>query len=216
MNDPSSDNKTEISSDVGLLDLLRKVSPQTVTQLSEAMGVTATAVRQRLTRLMGQGLVERASQAAGRGRPSHQYRLTSAGRRKTGANFADLSIALWEEIRTIRDPEIRQGLLQRISRRLAVQYAEEISGTTLEEKMDSLVEMFARKRIPFEVSRTAEGLPVLNANACPYPDLAEQDRGICAMERLLFEEILGEEIRLSACRLDGATCCEFAPPEALS
>ena len=200
-----------VSSDVGLLDLLRKVSPQTVNQLAEAMGVTATAVRQRLTRLMGQGLVERAVQPGGRGRPSHQYRLTKLGRRRTGANFADLAVALWEEIREIKDPEVRRGLLRRISRRMADQYADHIHGETTEEKMQSLAELFADKQIPFEVARGEGGLPILNATACPYPELAEQDRGICAMERLLFEEVLGEEIRLSSCRLDGASCCEFEP-----
>ena len=200
-----------VSSDVGLLDLLRKVSPQTVNQLAEAMQVTATAVRQRLTRLMGQGLVERAVQSGGRGRPSHQYRLTDEGRRRTGANFADLAVALWQEIREIQDPEVRRGLLRRISRRLAEQYADQVRGETIEEKMESLAALFAEKRIPFEVERGQSGLPILNAVACPYPELAEQDRGICAMERLLFEEVLGEEMRLSACRLDGAGCCEFEP-----
>jgi DeoR family transcriptional regulator, suf operon transcriptional repressor len=39
--------------------------------------------------------------------------------------------------------------------------------------------------------------------------LAEQDRGICGVERMLFSELLGENIRLSECRLDGASCCRF-------
>ena len=202
-----------VSSDTGLLDLLRKVSPQTVTQLADTMNVTATAVRQRLTRLLAQGLVERTARSAGRGRPVHEYRLTLAGKRKSGANFADLAVALWEEIRSIEDPEVRRGLLQRISRRLAEQYSDQITGVTLEEKMESLAEFFGRKQIPFEVSQSEDGLPVLNATACPYPDLAEQDRGICGMERLLFEEVLGEDLRLSSCRLDGGQCCEFSPRE---
>lgn len=200
-----------VSSDTGLLDLLRKVSPQTVTQLAGTMNVTATAVRQRLTRLMAEGLVDRTSRSVGRGRPVHEYRLTVAGKRKSGANFADLAVALWQEIRSISDPEVRRGLLQRISRRLAKQYADQVTGSTLEEKMESLAEFFNQKQIPFEVSQSAEGLPVLNATACPYPELAEQDRGICGMERLLFEEVLGEDLRLSSCRLDGDQCCEFAP-----
>ena len=200
-----------VSSDVGLLDLLRKSSPRTVTQLADTMGVTATAVRQRLNRLMGQGLIERATQSSGRGRPSHQYKLTAAGRRKTGSNFADLAVALWEEIRAIKEPEVRRGLLSRISRRLAETYAENIQGSTLEEKMESLVRLFGQKEIPLEVERSGGGLPVLHATACPYPDLAEQDRSICGMERLLFEQVLGEEIRLSSCRLDGDECCQFSP-----
>jgi predicted ArsR family transcriptional regulator len=51
---------------------------------------------------------------------------------------------------------------------------------------------------------------VLTALACPYPDLAEQDRGICAVEKMMFTEMLGTPVRLTECRLDGAsTCCRF-------
>jgi predicted ArsR family transcriptional regulator len=51
---------------------------------------------------------------------------------------------------------------------------------------------------------------VLTALACPYPELAEQDRGICAVEKLVFSELLGEKVRLTECRLDGASnCCRF-------
>ena len=61
---------------------------------------------------MGSGLMQRESVKAARGRPSHRYSLTNKGRRQTGSNFADLTIALWQEIRSIKDPEIRSGLLR--------------------------------------------------------------------------------------------------------
>lgn len=198
------------SSDVALLDLLRKDGPLGVAQLAKAMQVTATAVRQRLTRLLRQGDIERFAERAGRGRPVHRYGLTQKGRRRAGANFADLAIALWAEIREIKDPEVRRGLLQRISRRLATLYAGEIHGSTLEEKMASLAELFRERQIPFEVQGTPE-LPILHATACPYPELAEQDRTVCSMERIMFSELVGENLRLSNCRLDGHNCCTFEP-----
>ncbi|MCA9163552.1 MAG: MarR family transcriptional regulator [Planctomycetales bacterium] len=197
-----------LSSDTPLLDLLRKRGALTVPEIGEAMGVTATAVRQRLNRLMAQRLIQRTAEIVGRGRPSHKYELTDAGRRKTGSNFADLAIALWQEIREIKDPEVRQGLLQRVARRLADTYAGQISGRTLAEKMESLAELLGERRIPFEVDETGM-LPVLTALACPYPELAEQDRTICAMERMLFSELLGETVKLTECRLDGESCCTF-------
>ena len=200
-----------IPSDVAIMDMLRKRESMSVAELSASMEVTATAIRQRLTRLMAQGYIDRIPVRAGRGRPSHRYVLTVKGRRKTGANFADLAIALWQEIREIKDVEIRQGLLRRIARRLAATYSGQIDGATLERRMESLSELYAERRIPFSVDRTGD-LPVLTALACPYPDLAEQDRAVCAMERMLFTEILGEEMRLDECRLDdGSSCCRFEP-----
>ena len=198
-----------VPSDVALLDLLRKQDSLTVAQLAKAMDVTATAVRQRLTRLMAQGYVDRQATKAGRGRPSHRYVLTTSGRRKTGSNFADLAIALWQEIRDIKDLDVRRGLLQRLSRRLVQMYSDEIDGESLEEKMESLAEVFEARKVPFSVEQVEGSLPILTALACPYPDLAEQDRSICSLEKILFSELLGERVNLSKCRLDGENCCTF-------
>jgi predicted ArsR family transcriptional regulator len=201
------------TSDIALLDILRKQGPLSVAQLATAMQVTATAVRQRLARLQARSEIERTTCRAGRGRPVHRYALTEKGRRRAGANFADLAVALWQEIRAVKDAEIRRGLLQRISRRLAEMYAEQVTGQGVEQRMEDLAQVFRDRRIPFEVE-TASELPVLNALACPYPELAEQDRSICAMERMLFSELVGDNLKLTNCRLDGGSCCTFEPAAA--
>lgn len=205
------------TSDAGLLDLLAAQGPLSVSQMASQTKVTATAVRQRLGRLLARGDVERSAQRSGRGRPQHRYCLTEKGRRRAGSNFGDLAIALWQEVRQIKDPAIRRGLLQRLSQRLATQYAPQIHGDSLDERMDSLVEVFRERQVPFAVDRSGE-LPILTALACPYPELAEQDRTICSMERLLFSELLGENVHLSNCRLDGeradgSQCCTFEPSQ---
>ena len=161
---------------------------------------------------MAQGYIERTlertSSPSGRGRPSHCYRLTAKGRRKTGANFADLAVALWQEVRSIQDLEVRRGLLQRISRRLVSMYADQIEGETIEQRMQSLKKLLSGRNIPVAVESSG-GLPVLTVLACPYPDLAEQDRTICSMERIMFAELLGENLTLNQCRLDEGSCCTF-------
>ena len=197
-----------LTSDVTILDALRKRQSMTVSDFSQLMGVTATAVRQRLDRLRAHGYLERLAVNDGRGRPAHQYSITEKGRRKTGQNFAELAIALWQEIRGIEDPEIRRGLIRRIASRMAEMYGERITGTSVAEKMASLVEVFSEKQVPLELDSSGK-LPILTAVACPYPDLAEQDRSICALEGLLFSELVGKDLHLSACRLDGTSCCTF-------
>ena len=83
---------SENSSDEAVLDLLRERDSLGVSQLAEELAVTATAVRQRLSRLMAQGYVARHAEKAGRGRPSHRYRLTKDGYRKAGTTCP---ISLW-------------------------------------------------------------------------------------------------------------------------
>jgi predicted ArsR family transcriptional regulator len=76
--------------------------------------------------------------------------------------------------------------------------------------MHAFSRLMGDREVPFEVSSSG-GLPVLTALACPYPELAKLDRGVCTMEKLMLSEILGENVRLSECRLDGAHCCTFTP-----
>ena len=197
-----------VASDIGILDLMRKCDSMSVAELSASLGVTATAVRQRLTRLMSQGYVDRVVAGSGRGRPSHRYSLTESGRRKSGANFADLAVALWQEIRQIKDPEVRRGLLQRIARRLVDLYVDQIKGDTAVEKLKAIGDLLGERHIPVTIDEAGQ-LPVLTVWACPYPELAEQDRSICAVERMIFAELIGDSVRLDKCRLDEGHCCTF-------
>jgi DeoR family suf operon transcriptional repressor len=195
-------------SDRAIVDFLRRKGEATIGDLVKLLGVTATAVRQRLTRLMEQGFVERQAEAAGRGRPMHRYSLTEAGAKSGGNNYDQLAQVLWDEVRAIKDPDVRQGLLRRVSGRLAELYRGQVGGDTLAARMGSLAAFMEELDLPFELDRNAE-LPVLTALACPYPELAARDRSVCAMEKMLISEVLGESMRLSACRLDGASCCTF-------
>ena len=196
------------TSDRPLIECLRRNRSGSVAEMSEWLEVTPTAIRQRLSRLMEQGIVAREVQKQGRGRPIHRYHLTTDGERTAGDNYADLAVTLWNEIRAISDPTVRRGLLQRITTRLAGVYRDQVRGESVRERMDSVADLMARRDVPFE-SSTHQGLPVLTAMACPYPDLAEQDRSICAMERMLLADLTGYGLKLTECRLDGGNCCRF-------
>jgi predicted ArsR family transcriptional regulator len=196
------------TSDATLLDLLRREGPMSVSQVAHATSVTATAVRQRLTRLMGQGLVDREVERMGRGRPSHRYSVSEKARRQAGSNYGDLAILLWDQIRSVKDPEVRRGLFQRIASAMAGLYRGQIRGATMAGRMESLRDLFAERSVPLQVDDNGK-LPVLTVVDCPYPELAEKDRGICAVEKMLFAELLDAPVRLSKCRLEGHACCQF-------
>lgn len=206
------------SSDAALVELLRVDGPSGIGDLARSLGVTATAVRQRLDRLIKAGLVARSSapaDRAGRGRPAHRYGLTEKGRRLGGDNFRDLALVLWRELKTVSDPLVRRGLLARVGSALGGLYRGEITGETPRERLQSVASLLRERNLSCGVESVpaAGGLPVLTAYACPYPELAEQDRGICAAERAMLEDLVGAGIRLSECRLDGADCCRFTATE---
>lgn len=200
---------TSLPSDAPLLEMLRVEGRVGISDLEVGLGVTATAVRQRLERLMKAGLVERSTVTRGRGRPSHVYSLTDKGHRVGGDNFQDLALVLWQEVRTVSDPAVRRGLLSRIGTALAERYRGSVSGDSPRQRLEQTAAIMRERQISCGVSATEGDLPVLVSYTCPYPELAEQDRGICAAERLMLQELVGSPVQLSECRLDGGSCCKF-------
>jgi predicted ArsR family transcriptional regulator len=196
------------STDPEFLDLLRTTGPLSVAELADAMEVTPTAVRQRLTRLMSREIIQREALRNGRGRPKHRYWLTDKGMRMTGSNFTDLSMVLWKEVRTLEDPDLRRDMLRRIAQALANGYANQIQGDTPAERLHSVAEILAQRRIPSTVDDTSAN-PSITAHACPYQALAEQDHSVCTMERMMISEMIGQDVKLTQCRQEGDEQCRF-------
>ncbi len=198
------------TADADLLNLLADSGPLAISDIGQHLAVTRTAVHERLLRLMGEGLVDRELVRGGRGRPSYRYLPSPKARKLAGNNFADLAAVLRQEVLGIEDARRRQRAISRIASALKVLYADAIRGTTLKARMESLRELLEKRRVRCEVD-TPRGGPTFTLRDCPYPELADVDSTICQVETMLFSQLLGDEVVLSQCRLDGHTCCEFGP-----
>ncbi len=202
-----------------LLEALRSGHSLGISDLTESLGVTATAVRQLIERLLESGLVEREKIVAGRGRPTYTYKLTLLGHRRAGADHAELADAMWHEILALEPKSLRDALISRIAKRLGQRYGERLSEypreQSLQSRMESLSEVLASYRIPVDVSQSGN-LPVIGFLACPHPDLASDSdrRAMCQLEEEMLSEALGSQVQLRSCRLDGESCCQFAPVDA--
>jgi predicted ArsR family transcriptional regulator len=200
---------------------LNRLGSSTIQGLCQANGVTATAVRQRLTRLTALGLVERTTVRAERGRPHHVYRVTATGQRALADDSAGLARLLWREIRSLRDASVRAELLARLREGLVERYRSHAAPPPGSEPPPSLSDRFIQLRAAlqgngFDVDvehREQSGrlLPILREHACPYPDLTSDDGLICDLEQSVFEEVLGVPVALTRCCRKGDACCEFEP-----
>lgn len=203
------------SVDRELLLTMRGGDSMGIGDLTEKLGVTATAVRQRVERLMEMGLIDREKMVAGRGRPTYRYRLTVQGHRSAGANPVDLADAMWREILMIPDDGLRSKLLTAVAARLGKQYAAQVisdhDDDSFEGRMRKLSEMMSSRHMVAEVSHSGP-LPVLDVAACPFPSLTDtsDERAMCRLEEQMISEALGRPVELSSCRLDGDQCCQFS------
>lgn len=200
------------TNDRQFLERLHRLGEGSVQDLCEAFEVTATAVRQRLVRLQGGGLVERRTVRAGRGRPHFVYCVTQAALQQLGDNYGELALILWRELTAIEDREVRERVVGRIREEFIRRYSGVVTGDSLPERVEQLRGALADRGFDVEVDET-HALPVLRENSCPYHELAQSDSMICELEQQVFQQVLGAPVNLTECCLDGHNCCEFQAGE---
>ena len=202
--------------DQAVLDLLRQYPSLSVQELTERLEVTATAVRQRLERLVEGDLVDRRKEPVGRGRPQFRYFLTPLGLRYAAADYADLAVALWQEVLDLPNPAQRRGILRRVAIAMGARIGSAVPrGAGLASRLQAAAAELGRRKVPAVVSAVGS-LPVLEVHACPYPDLTEHDthRQLCELEQEMISAAVGQSVRLDCCRLDGHHHCQFTPVDA--
>ncbi len=185
----------------------------TVTELIEELQVTATAVRQRLERLVEMELVQRNKESVGRGRPLYRYCLTTTGMRYAAASYGDLATALWQEVMELPNPQQRTRLLRRVARRMGDGLKESVPDSDdIAVRLAATAAALGRRKMTVAVN-DSDPLPILEMHTCPYPELIENDenRQLCEMEQEMLSQAVGQAVQLDCCRLDGHQHCQFRP-----
>jgi predicted ArsR family transcriptional regulator len=196
-----------------VLSQLQKRGSATIKELENALGVTATAVRQQVSSLLANGYIEQHVERRGRGRPRHVYSLTPKGRSLFPHHYDEFTNSLLREILLTEGPDKVQELLGRLSRRMAEQYAQQISGQAAAERAIALTELLNAKGILAEVCCGPDGI-VFCEYTCPYYELAREHRAICDMEEDMITHVIRHPVVLVACTLDGHHGCQFRVEEA--
>jgi predicted ArsR family transcriptional regulator len=177
--------------------------------LCERLGVTRTAIRQRIARLEGSGLVTSELQGHGRGRPRLIYCVTSEGLRELGENYRELAVVLWEAISGFQDEAVRSELLSHVRNRLAERFRKQlVDCDSVEDRIDQLADEMKSSGFNVESDHSG-GLTILRETSCPFPMLADVDDAICQVEREVLEQVLGAPVEFRTKCQDGRGCCEF-------
>ena len=133
------------------LERLHRLGVVSIQEICGEMGVTATAIRQRLSSLQAKGLVSRETIRQGRGRPHHRYRVTEAGLRELGENYTDLALILWRELQNIDEPELQERITRRVEEGLVNRFQADVQGETLNERIVELSKAMVEKGYDVEV-----------------------------------------------------------------
>jgi predicted ArsR family transcriptional regulator len=192
-----------------IIEFIKRNGSATIKELEDLLGVTTNAVRQHLQSLQADGYVERRQVNAGVGRPHHAYMISVKAHDLFACHCDDLALTLLEEVFALEGPERAGMLLNRVGDRLAQRYASSVRAEVLQDRVEQLAGALYQRGVLTDVDVEDENTIILHAYNCPYHELAQEHRSICEMDEAVMRKILGTDVNLSACMMDGHRGCSF-------
>lgn len=192
-----------------ILEYIQRNGSAVIKELEQHLGVTTNAVRQHLQTLQAEGYIKRNAVHDGVGRPHHAYTATEQARELFACHCDDLALTLLEEVFALEGRERASVLLGRVSQRLAARYAPSVRSTILQDRVSELADVLHNQGILTDVTATDEDVIILKTYNCPYHELAQEHREICEMDESMMRQLLGSDVNLDSCIMDGHGSCSF-------
>jgi predicted ArsR family transcriptional regulator len=191
-----------------ILDYLRRHSQATVKELGEHLGLTSTGIRQHLTVLERDGLVEAREERGHVGRPALIYRLTSEGDALFPKKYDALANALIEEARHLLGPDALQQLMKNVAARFAEPYLPRMEGKPTAERVAEAGKILHERGCLADFSGEGEDFLIMQ-HTCPFPNVATRNSAVCALDVEFVRRLVGADARLTTSLLRGDDCCTF-------
>jgi predicted ArsR family transcriptional regulator len=198
-----------------VLELIRTTPQPTVASLADSLKVSQITVRHHLATLQAEGLIQMQPVREGVGRPKHIYSLTEAAQRYFPNQYHALVEGLLDTLKTTLPAEQVNHILDSMAAKVASKYHTVPVGGTLEQRLQHLVAILGEEGFMAEIREAGDGSgKVLAELNCPYQYVGQRHREVCRIDRLLIEQVLGQEVQQTSCILNGDHCCTFSLKEA--
>jgi len=191
-----------------ILDFIRRNGRATVKDLDSHLGLTSTGVRQHLTVLEREGLVEAHEERGHVGRPALVYQLSDKGDALYPKQYDQLSNTLIEEVREVAGGQALQTLLRRVAVRFADSYSERLDGKSLPERVSEATAIINERGSEADCVKDGDDW-LIRQYTCPFPQVARQNSCVCASDVEFVRQMVGSDARLSTSLLRGDRCCTF-------
>ena len=197
-----------------ILDYLRREGRVTVKELDRLLGLTSTGIRQHLTVLERDGLVEAFEERGRVGRPALVYRLTEQGDALYPKQYDLLANIVLEEVREVAGAEGLQTILKRGATRFADPYRERLNGKSLPDRVAEASLIIQERGCVSDSVQDGEDW-LISQYTCPFPNVARENSSVCALDVEFVRQLVGADARLTKSLLRGDRSCTYRIRRAL-
>lgn len=187
--------------------LEHKRSGLTLDELADRLDISRNAVRQHVSILERDGLVEVAGRrTATGGRPSRAYGLTAAGMERFPRQYDMLAEGMIATLSDQLGDTALDSILARLARHIAEGRREELAALPEEERKRAIIALM--NELGYDARLQPDG--TIAAFNCVFHKIAAKTRAVCRYDEKLLTALLGSDVKLVGCIQDGDNTCTFA------
>ncbi len=192
-----------------ILTLLKMNGGLTTGDLSEMLGISATAVRRHLNALESRGLITHRAEQRGMGRPSFIYELTANASSVFPQSYISFATAVLEDLIELDGTSKLDELFNRRQEKRRQQYLARIEGQNLSERVASLARLLEGEGRMTTWEQLGENRFILREHNCPILRIAERFEQPCRCEVSLFREVLQADVKRVGHIPEGDIACVY-------
>ncbi len=204
------DRKEHGTTRQSILHLLRRHGQLTASELSEYLHIGAVGVRQHLTLLERDGLVEIAGLRRSVGRPSYLYALTAEAEQHFPKTYDSIALTT---LQFVSDKIGVRGITELFERWRIEQsdlLAPHLHGLHGTARIQRLVELLNEQGYMAECEIQPDGTWVIAKYNCPVDCIARQFPQLCEQETKLYQQLLDTCVRRGESLVTGNCCCRYS------
>ncbi len=191
-----------------ILDTLHRKPKITINDLAEAVGINAISVRHHLTNLTAEGLIKADEERHGVGRPRLVYSLTPDGMERFPTKYLRLTTKLLAQMKESLPGPAVSKLFSQVAEGMANEYAEQMKGLSMEERLDLMKEILAQEGFTVEWEKKDKEYQI-HEISCPYFQIGISHPEVCTVDQTLISKMLALPAQKVQCVLDGSAHCTY-------
>jgi DeoR family transcriptional regulator, suf operon transcriptional repressor len=180
----------------------------TINDLAAAVDINPISVRHHLTNLQMEGLIEAEEVRHGVGRPRLVYSLTQDGMERFPTKYLRLTTRLLTQMKETMPAPMVSKLFNQVAEDLASEYASQIQGLSMEERLEFVKELLAQEGFTVEWEKKGTEYQI-HEISCPYYQIGVAHPEVCTVDQTLISKMLALPANKVRCILDGGAYCTY-------
>ena len=185
----------------------------TISELSDAVGISPISIRHHIASLQADNLVDCEEERHGVGRPRLLFSLTESGVEQFPTRYVRLTIRLLQHLKATMPAALVSELFTQMAKDLAKELAEDAKAAnlTFQERLALIVELLRREGFSIEWEKIDDTF-LIHEMSCPYYYIGQNHPEICTVDRVLISTVLNVSAEKTRCILNGDNMCTYSIP----